>query len=334
MKKFFSVILAVSMILSLIAFTGCESEETSGLKFGMGVLAYYGDAISADGESDGSAEAYATVAALLADEEGKIVKVAFDSLDVAGYYTADGKAAVTPGEFPTKREFGDSYGMVTWGGASLEWYLQVDALEGYLVGKTLDEAKAIVVDGYKGNDDVISAGCTIGISDFILAIEKAFANLKASKGAASDTLDIGIVTSVEETVDATDENNGQHTFAVSVAAAAVNSEGRVTACATDAFDVTMAFDKAGQAIENDSKIKTKYEQGADYGMAKYGQDLNGDGIVKEWFEQADSFCEICIQLNSSEISALAVNDGKEFVQVVGCTIDANDMISAMTKATK
>ncbi len=333
MKKTISIILAALMMLSAFAFVGCDKEEQeAALKFGMGVYAYYEEASSAEGENNGSAAVCVTVAAVLVDEAGKIVKVDFDTAENSVAYTSEGKAVAT-GEFLTKKEKGDNYGMVAWGGATLEWDAQVDALETVLAGKTLEEAKASIVNGYKGTDEVLNAGCTIAISDFILALEKAMANLTESAATASATLNTGIVTVSDEAVDATEDAEGKHVLATAVAAAAIDKDGKVIVLANDAFDAEFKFGTAGEALEGSTAIVTKLEKGTNYNMAAYGADLNGDGIVKEWFEQAEVFNAACEGLTATEIAALVVNGyGVESVQSAGCTIAISDMANAAVKA--
>ena len=61
-------------------------------------------------------------------------------------YTADGKA-VANDSFKTKYELGKDYNMVTYGGATKDWYEQADAFMALVAGKTLDEVKALVAEG-------------------------------------------------------------------------------------------------------------------------------------------------------------------------------------------
>ena len=58
-----------------------------------------------------------------------------------------------------------------------------------------------------------------------------------------------------------------------------------------------------------SNLLTKKELGFDYHMAAYGQnqDRNGDGIVKEWFEQAEAFEAWCVGKTIAEVAAQGYN---------------------------
>ncbi|MBQ8836211.1 MAG: hypothetical protein IJ002_01725 [Clostridia bacterium] len=337
MKKILSIALVVLMALTTLVSCGSEAEAAN-VNFGMGVYTYYGEATSADGETNGAGEVLATVAAVLVDADGKIVACDIDCADISVEYTSAG-AAVVADAFKTKAELGTDYGMAAYGadlngdGKVLEWNEQADALEGVVVGKTVDEVKALVVDGYYGTEEVQTAGCTIGISDYIKAVEKAVANAAESTAKATDTVKVGVVTSASAT-DATADAEGSIEVDITVAAAATDADGKITACATDVAVAEVTFTALGEATtDTAAEILTKLEKGADYGMAAYGADLNGDGKVLEWNEQAAAFNTACTGLTATEVAALVVDGyGVEDVQTAGCTIGITDMAAAMVKA--
>lgn len=331
MKRILTVLLAALMLLSAVSLVGCAKAEE--LKFGMGVYTYVSKATDADGDTNGKGELLATAAAVLVDANGKIVKCEIDTADFTVEYTSAGEA-VAAGEFLTKYEKGDAYGMKAYAGSAKEWFEQVDAFEALTVGKTIDEVKALMVNGDKGTDEVINAGCTITVADFVYAVEKAVANAADSLATAESTLKIGMATT-QTPKNATEEKDGGNELAITIVAAARDNSGAVKAQATDVVDVTFAFDTKGASkTDAAAAVLTKYEQGANYNMAAYGSDLNGDGIVKEWFEQADAFNAACFGKNATEIGALAVETGygAEALQTAGCTIHVGDMIKAAVKA--
>lgn len=339
MKKILALSLAVLMALTV--FVACDSEkEAAKVNFGMGVYAYYGDVTSAEGETNGSGEVIATVAAVLVDADGKIVKCDIDCADLTVGYTSAG-AAVVADEFKTKAELGENYGMTTYGtdangdGVVKEWFEQIDIFENAIVGKTIDEAKALVVNGYQAVEEVQTAGCTMGVGDYIKAVEKAYANATASEATANDTLKVGVVTSTSMT-NASADAAGNAELEITVAATAT-ADGKVTACATDVAVATFTFDVAGVATtDTAAEIVTKLEKGENYGMTAYGTDANGDGVVKEWFEQAAAFNAACIGKSADEISALVVNgyQAVEEIQTAGCTMGVGDIAAALVKAAK
>ena len=323
MKKFLSILMVSLMVLSLFAFTGCKTEEPT-LKLGLGV---YTAASATDATEDkaGQGQATHTVAAVLVDDAGKIVKAVIDCADNKVGYTADGKA-VANDAFTTKYEAGTDYNMVDYGGAAKEWFEQADAFCALIVGKTAAEVKALVVDNAKGTDEVINAGCTIEIAEFANAVDKAMSNATASNATKNDTLKLGVST-VQTTADATEDKPGSNKVETNFFAAAVNAEGKVVAASSDCVEVSFGFDAAGKSTFANAQVLTKKEQGDAYGMKAYG------GSAKEWFEQAAAFDAACIGKSAKEIEGLMGADqkGSADLQAAGCTITVSGFVKAAAK---
>ena len=328
MKKVLTLALAALMLLSALSLTACGKTES--LKLGLGVSASYEKASDADGDTNGEGEVVVTAAAVLVDANGKIVKCVIDTADNTVGYTSDGKY-VAADSFQTKYEKGEAYGMKAYAGSAKEWYEQADAFAALTVGKTADEVKALVADGGKGTDAVISAGCTIAVSDFANAVVKAVANAADSSATKDDTLKIAMVSKQASSKDATDEAEGVNEVDTTIVAAALDKNNKVTACKADALQATFTFDAKGVAtLDTATAIQTKNEKGDAYGMKAYA------GSAKEWYEQADAFCAACVGKTSAEIAALAVGDGYgvESLQTAGCTIGVTDLVETAVKAAK
>ena len=323
MKKLIALSLCVLMAVSVLFIGGCSS---SAVKFGAGVYVGAPSAADATEDKDGSGKVDVTVAAVTVDKNGKIVSCDLDTASTTVTFTADGKA-VAAEDLKTKRELGNDYNMVAFGGAAKEWFEQADAFESVVIGKNLDEVKALVVDGYKGNDDVVKAGCTIGISDFVGAVEKAYNAAAESKATAKDVVKVAASTELT-CADATEDKDGSTKVSTTVFAAAVDANGKVTAASSDCVEVTFTFTTAGVSTFDATKpVSTKKEQGANYGMVAYA------GAAKEWFEQAAAFDAACIGKTASEISGLMGDDGKGVadLQSAGCTIYVTGFVKAASK---
>ena len=321
MKKFICVLLCFLMCAATLTLVACDKKEET-LKFGMGVH-ISASATDATADREGQGKATINVAVITVDAEGKVVACQIDTADNTVKYTAEGKAVANDG-FKTKYELGNDYNMVTYGGAAKEWFEQADAFESVVVGKTLDEIKALVAEGGKGTDAVISAGCTITVTEFVGAIEKAFANLADSNATASSTLKLGMNTA-QSTKDATADANGQNQVETTIVAAAIDADGKVLVAASDCVQVKFTFDAAGVSTYDATKAaQSKRELGANYGMVAYGN------AAKEWFEQADAFNALCAGKTVAEIVALcgADNYGTDEVKTAGCTI----LVDGFTKA--
>ena len=344
MKKIISLLLVVALAFTVVALVGCngdkqpEEEVAANLKLGYGVVSSYKEAKNADGDTNGEGEMNTTVAAVLLDAEGKIIKVALDSVQAKANWTSEGKAVPTE-KYATKYELGKDYGMAAYGtdlngdGVVKEWNEQADAFVTAVTGKTIDEAKALVAEDGYGKEDLATAGCTMNVAEYIAAVEKAVKNAADSKATADDTLKVALSTSAKNK-DAAEDAEGAVEIDTSIAVAVVNAEGKVVASKTDALQGKFGFDAKGvSSLDAKAEIKTKVEQGTDYGMAAYGTDLNGDGVVKEFNEQAAAFDGACEGKTADEIAAFVVEGyGTEDIQTAGCTIAIAGMADAMVKA--
>ncbi|MBQ8497266.1 MAG: hypothetical protein IJ489_07445 [Clostridia bacterium] len=324
MKKFLSLILSAALLLGTCSFVGCGKKEKT-LKLGLGL---YTSVKTTDATEDknGQGQAIVTGASVLIDDEGKIVKCFIDCADHKVDYTADGQA-ITNDSFATKYEQGDSYGMKAYGGAAKEWYEQADAFCALAMGKTLSEIKALVASDNKGTDAVINAGCTIDVSEFVLAIEKAIANAAPSDATAKDNLKLGVSTA-QSARDATEDKNGQNQLETTFFAAALNAENQITAAKTDCVQIQFTFDMNGASTFDTTKaVVSKGEQGDAYGMKTYG------GAAKEWYEQADVFCASAIGKTIGEVGALLGENGygSADLQSAGCTVNVEGFVKAASK---
>ena len=323
MKRFIILALCILMVIPM-CITGC-TEKAAVVKFGSGLFISAPTTTDATADKDGSGKLDVTVAAVLVDASGKIVSCQLDTASNTINFTADGKAVASSG-FKTKYELGADYNMVAYGGAVKEWFEQVDAFEALIVGKTLDEVKAMVADANKGTDEVINAGCTIMIHEFVGAIEKAYKAATVEVDAKA-SLKVNVVT--EQTCsDATEEKDGSNKIAVNVFAAAVDADGKVLAASSDCVETAFTFTIAGASTLDTAKaIASKKEQGTSYGMVAYG------GAAKEWFEQAAIFDAACVGKTASEIAGLlGENDkGVADLQTAGCTIIVSGFVKAAAK---
>ncbi len=336
MKKVLSLALCMVLVLATFLVAGCSNDatettiesstEASALKFGAGIYTSTPATTDATEDKEGTGKLDVTFAAVTVDAEGKIVACALDTASNTVKFTTDGKAVANE-EFKTKYEFGNDYNMVAYGGAAKEWFEQADAFEALVAGKTLEEVKALVAEENKGNDDVIAAGCTIMINEFVAAIESAYNAAAESNVTADAALKVSAVT--EQTcTDATEDKDGSNKVSTTVFAAAVDAEGKVVAASSDCVELAFTFDtKGASTLDTTKAVVSKKDQGADYGMVAYG------GAAKEWNEQVAAFDALCIGKTASEIAELVAEDGKgvEDVQSAGCTIYVSGLVKAASK---
>ena len=334
MKKILAFSLCILMVVCAVL-VGCSNNESAdnnagagssaAVKFGAGVYVSAPAATDATEDKNGSGKLDVTVAAVTVDENGKIVACALDTASNTVGFTFDGKAVANE-EFKTKYEMGADYNMVAYGGAVQEWYAQADAFEALVAGKTLDEVKALVADANKGTEEVVNAGCTIMINEFVGAIEKAY-NSASAEVKADSVLKVKVAT--EQTCsDANEEKDGSNKLAVNVFACAEDAEGKILAASSDCVEVTFTFDMNGAStLDTTKEVLSKKEQGDSYGMVAYG------GAQKEWYEQAAAFDSVCVGKTAADIASFVGEDGRgvEEVQNAGCTIYVTGFVKAASK---
>ncbi len=320
--KIISLILAVMMVLSLFTLTGCESSSPAKLGLGFVASTKVADATE-DAEGNGTTAAVA--AAVLVDANGKIVACDIDEIEVALKFDFEGFAA-TSYAFTSKRTLGDNYGMAAYANTT-EWYAQVDALEKVIVGKTIDEVNALVVNG-TASEEVTKAGCTIYAGELVSAVSKAYANAKVEGATTADKVAVSISAYFSNATDASEEADGKIEADIAFAAVATNKDGKITACQNDAAAASVAFDMEGIAAEAEA-IKTKRELGDDYGMAAWAN-------TTEWYVQADALDKYMVGKTADEALKAMDDTGAPNGDVAkaGCTINVFAAVQAIVNAAK
>lgn len=112
-------------------------------------------------------------AVALTMKDGVITSCYLDALQAK--VTMDETGAATVGNTQTKNELGDNYGMVSWGGATYEWYEQAENFCAYVTGKTAAEVAGIAVNEatYPADGTDLATSVTIAIGGFQTLIAKA-----------------------------------------------------------------------------------------------------------------------------------------------------------------
>lgn len=131
------------------------------------------DSVSANADKNGTAQLNVDVTALTV-RDGVITSCYIDSVQAKVTFDATGTITSNlTAPIQTKNELGDSYGMVTWGGAKYEWYQQAANFAAYATGKTAAQIAGIAVSEGKPSDADLSTSVTIAIGGFQALIAKA-----------------------------------------------------------------------------------------------------------------------------------------------------------------
>ena len=139
MKKIIALALAAVMALSMVACGGETAQAPAKFKVGMGhnISAKMTDATA---EKAGSAQVDTTMLVAAFDAEGKVTSVSIDVAQQKLAVNADGTTAdAAAADIRTKVEKEGDYGMAGVSGIGKEYFEQINALEDWMVGKTVEE---------------------------------------------------------------------------------------------------------------------------------------------------------------------------------------------------
>lgn len=324
MKKTLSIILMACMMLSLaVVGFAAEAEYT----LGMGV------SLSTASSKEGNAQVDATVAAVVTDADGKIVSCRID--------VAQSKMDITDGmvdtakEFKTKMELGPDYGMLPASAIGAEWDAQAKAFEEFVVGLTGAEVAALETVESNGHqvavDETLHAGCSMDITAFQAAVEKACNDEWAVTFTADEfTLGVAAITEASSSTEATDDEDGVVKMYTNYGAVVV-ADGKIVAALNDATQPNITIDVFGDIV--DAAFKgTKRELGPEYGMTP------ASAIGVEWDAQSAAFSAYVVGMTGAEVAGLETQEHNgHFISVdetllASCSMDITGMTAVIAEA--
>lgn len=345
MKKILTTLCAVAMLAGCTAGgskksstnTSTKEETAATVMVGTGSVTNVASKINEG--SDKEVKFDTTFASVVL--EGDVIKyVYFDvaqdkvTFDATGHVTSDNTST-------SKKALGDKYGMKDKSSIKKEWYEQVEALEKWAVGKTVEEVLNMPTT-QKDEKHTVTAdkdlmtGCTIGVTAFQQALEKAAKNAVEVKDVAS--VGSAILTQVSGK-DATAEKSGEAKASSTYGVVALDKDGKVVFTQTDEAQNAVKFTTAGALDGEAAAVATKGEKKDEYGMKK------ASSIGKEWFEQNQAYDEWTVGKTAKEIADMKVttNEGGKTVTadkdlMTGCTMGVDSLqkvtATAIAAATK
>ena len=302
-----------------------EEEETTGeagsvASFGLGQNISIAKS-RPSGDQTAQAQADVTIAAVGFDEEGKVASVTIDVAQTRVAYDEDMQVTSDlEEEVPTKKELEDDYGMRGASEIDAEWYEQAEALEEWMIGKTVDEITGMEVkevdEAHQHVPDVeeLTSSVTITVEGYLEAVEEAWENREEVSGA--ETVGLGIKTSIAKST------SEQAQVDTTMAATAFDSDGNVAGAQVDVAQIRVAFDEEGQITTDlEEEVRTKVELGDDYGM------VGASGIDAEWYEQMEALEDWMVGKSVDEITGMEVKEVDESHQNVP---DVEELTSSVT----
>ena len=287
----------------------------------------------------------ATIATVVVDSNGVIVAVKLDAVQNKFACTADG---VVYSNLLTKKELGYNYNMAAYGHSLVgnptvkEWFEQAAAFEAWCIGKTIAEVEAMELqtmsNGYviSADEDLLAAGCTISITDFIAAVVKAGNDEQATTFTTDGEIVLGLG------INSADNGSTGDDFEATVKmnidyAAVVTVDGVIVAALNDASQPQATIED-GEVIST-AKLISKRELKEGYNMAAYGSDNNGDGIVLEWYIQSAEFSKYIVGLTAEQVAKLEIQfvnghyiSADNTLLNAGCTMQITGIMEVVAEA--
>ena len=345
MKKILAIVLTFVMTTALL--TGCtgvpvaveqlqdtvkeevaETVDGDAVKTGL----YVSASLSAENvteEADGSATADISIIAVTVSDSGVIESCEIDAVQGKATFDAEGQLTFEPGEVLSKKELGENYGMKAFSPIGKEWDEQVEAIEAYAVGKTVEELKTKAIDetGVVKDADLAS-GATIYMGSFIWGIEAAVnnaAHLGASKG---DQLVLTAISNNGGSQSATAEAAGVADLTSNIAAVTFDGD-VITSAIIDSVQSKAEFGTDGVVTTEAGAVSSKKQLGENYGLKAFSP------IEKEWNEQVAAFADYVTGKTAEEVAGMVLTETTapaEADLASSVTIAVGDFVALIEKA--
>jgi hypothetical protein len=143
-------------------------------KLGLGIISGLGHSSKNAGDEDGTAQAYTHYGVITLNKAGKITSSFIDASQTNVTFNKEGKiTSDLAGDFKTKQELGDAYGMKAASPIGKEWFEQANAFADYITGKTVADVSGIAVEDGKTTAEDLKSSVTVTMTDWIAVVEKA-----------------------------------------------------------------------------------------------------------------------------------------------------------------
>ncbi|HEY4390976.1 MAG TPA: hypothetical protein VGN02_06475 [Paenibacillus sp.] len=301
-------------------------------KIGLGHITSIGSSKDMEGDTLATAQVDTTIVAAAFDKDGKVVKVEIDNAQSKIEYDKDMQVTSDlNADNKTKVELGEDYGMKKASSIGKEWYEQAKALGDWMVGKSIDEIKAMKT---KAKDDHhpavpdeadLASTVTINVSDFIAGVTEAYDHAIDVK-AGAEKFGLGHNISIAKSKGLSTKDGQEVLPSAEVntvmVATAFDKDGKVAGTIIDNAQTKVNFDKNGKVTsDKNAEIKTKVELGDEYGMKK------ASSIGKDWYEQAGALGDWMVGKSVDEIKGMKTKQKDEAHPAVP---DEADLTSSVT----
>ena len=327
-------LLSAGCTMQITGIVAVVAESAGYAEYTLGLGIVFGDITNA--------QINATIATVVTDANGVIVSCKIDA--VQNKYKIEDKVSFT--NLLTKKELGFNYNMAAYGtpnyGTTVkEWFEQAAIFEQYVVGKTAAELEALEYQEVNNHwiskdEDLLSAGCTIQIGEFVDAVVKACNDEQSTKFYSDGKFTLGL--GVNNADNGTTGDDFEATVKMNIDyAATVVVDGKIVAALNDAAQPQATIVEG--EVTATAKLISKRDLKEGYNMAAFGSDNNGDGIVLEWYKQSAAFSNYIAGLTSAEVEGLETAEVNnhlistdDALLNAGCTMQITGIMAVVVEA--
>lgn len=140
---------------------------------------------------------------------------------------------------------------------------------------------------------------------------------------------------VEVSMGSSETGNAQ--VDATVATVVTDKDGKIVACRIDVAQNKM--DVTDGAVDTSKTFQSKMELGDAYGMAPVGIDNDGNGVTKEWYEQAHAIEEYAVGKTAADITNMPTQEtnghtisADPALLDAGCSMQVTDFVKAIAAA--
>ena len=327
-------LLSAGCTMQITGIVAVVAESAGYAEYTLGLGIVFGDITNA--------QINATIATVVTDANGVIVSCKIDA--VQNKYKIEDKVSFT--NLLTKKELGYNYNMAAYGtpnyGTTVkEWFEQAAIFEQYVVGKTAAELEALEYQEVNNHmiskdEDLLSAGCTIQIGEFVDAVVKACNDEQSTKFYSDGKFTLGL--GVNNADNGTTGDDFEATVKMNIDyAATVVVDGKIVAALNDAAQPQATIVEG--VVTGTAKLISKRDLKEGYNMAAFGSDNNDDGIVLEWYKQSAAFSNYIAGLTSAEVEGLETAEVNnhlistdDALLSAGCTMQITGIMAVVVEA--
>jgi hypothetical protein len=119
------------------------------------------------------------ITAAVFSADGQIAGLLIDAAQTRVNFDIDGQVTSDrAGTYLTKKELGDDYGMRVASPIGREWHEQIADLEGWMIGKKVDQVLAMSLEEDAPSDPDLVTAVTIRVPGYLAALEEAYARAR------------------------------------------------------------------------------------------------------------------------------------------------------------